>query len=271
MAFLLTAVVIGCGPGKELPDAVVRPKEVSSSAADPNGPAPAASEPAAKAVIDRALGAISGNDPTRLSKAKVAKVTYQGAVKTSPQNTDMTKASRVIETVWPSLALVADDFMGDFPNTAFYLRESQGWMRFGPKLNPETLPQVLGPVIRNDLGAWHWMMLGLPLSDPKAIVFGVAKKPGGTSVKVALPDRPVYLVTFDETSGLPVKSEYHPLENQLRVRKVFVMTEHKPVAGLLLPTKIEFTQNDLVAERWSSPNWEFPESIDPARFEQPKQ
>jgi len=268
---VLVAIVFGCGPGKELPTEVVHPNEQSGPGADPNGTPPAVSDPAAKAILDRAIKSITENDPGRLAKGKVAKVTYQGGIKTAPQGSELTKCSRTIETIWPGFALVTADFKGDFPNVTFYLREQQGWMKLGSQLDTATSPIEVARVMRDDLSAWHWLMLGLPFSDPNAVVFEPAKQAGATIVKVALPGRPIYVVTFDEVTGLPVKTDYRPLENRVRVRKIFTMSEHKLAAGLLLPTKVELTQNDVLVERWSEPVWEFPETIDPSRFEQPKQ
>ncbi len=266
------AVGIGCGPGKELPDAPVRHKDVPGSADDPNGTPPAASQPAAKEVLDRAIKAITENDPGKLARTKVAKVTYQGSIRTAPQASELTKAVLTIETVWPDLAFVTDDLKAESLTTtlAFVLHHPHGWLKIGPRLD-QTPPLEVGRAIRNDLSAWHWMMLGLPLNDPKLVAFDLSKRPGGVAVKLALPERPVYLVTFDEMSGLPVRSEYYPLEHSKRVRKVFRMSEHKSTGGLLLPTKIELTQDEVLVEQWAQPTWEFPESIDPSRFEQPKQ
>jgi len=265
---LLTAVVIGCGPGKELPDAVPRPKEVVGPASDPHGTAPTTSDPEAKAVVDRAIKAITENDPTRLAKAKTAKVVYQGAIQRRELR-DMSKATRTLETVWPSFALEVDDYKGEFLNTTFVLRNQHGWLKIGPTIGDLNSADV-SRAIRTDLTAWHWMLLGLPLADPKAVAFAPTKSPAGTVVKVALPNLPVYAVTFDSTSGLPVKCESNPLENNVRVRKVFTLANHQLAGGLMLPTKIEFTQDDTLAERWGQPAWEFPDSIDPSRFEQPK-
>jgi hypothetical protein len=125
-------------------------------------------------------------------------------------------------------------------------------------------------VIRTDLMAWHWLLLGLPLTDAKAIVFEPNKGAMTTTVKLAVPDFPVFLLTFDNGSGLPVKSEVHPLENQRRVRKVFNLLGHTAMNGLMVPTKVEHIQGDTLVLQWEQPVWEFPETIDPSRFEKPK-
>jgi hypothetical protein len=253
----------------------VRHPEPAKPPSDPNGTPPAASDPAAKAIIDRAVNAITANDPGKLAKVKVAKVTYQGGGFKLGQTHELTKATCLIETVWPDSAYVRDEFKeipADFKGeaiTTFYMKSPHGWMKGGDRV-VEQPPLEMGRVIRTDLMAWHWLLLGLPLTDAKAIVFEPNKGATTTTVKLAVPDFPVFLLTFDNGSGLPVKSEVHPLENQRRVRKVFNLLGHTAMNGLMVPTKVEHIQGDSLVLQWEQPVWEFPETIDPSRFEKPK-
>lgn len=272
-ALVLAAVVLGCGPGKELPDAPKNAKPVTPSNGDPFGPPPAASDPAARAVLDRAVKAVADGDPARIARGRVAKVTYQGGgIKLSTASADLTPTVRVLESVWPDSAVVADDFKGQLANNTFYLRGSRGWLKTGLVMNAASGTTDLGRVILTDLTAWHWMTLGLPLADPDAVAFEPTKKAPGTAVKVALPNRPVYLVSFDEATGLPVRVEFNPVEQGVRVHKVFTLSDHKAVGGLVLASKIEMTQDGhILGERWKDPTWEFPDSIPATRFDPPKE
>src|SRR5262245_34852076 len=78
---LAAAVVIGCGPGKELPDDVPKPKEPAPKPPEPTVKIPAASDPEAKAFVDHAIRAFTQNDPARLAKGKVSKSVAAGTVK----------------------------------------------------------------------------------------------------------------------------------------------------------------------------------------------
>ncbi|VTT99906.1 unnamed protein product [Gemmataceae bacterium] len=271
-ALVLAAVAVGCGPEKELPDLPKQSKAAVPQGGDPHGVPPAATDPAAKAVLDRAVKAIADGDPVRIARGRAAKVTYQGGgIKLSTTSADLTPTVRVIEAVWPDSALVADDFKGQLANNTFYLRGQRGWLKTGLALNPASGTTDLGRVILTDLTAWHWMTLGLPLADPAAVAFEATKKAPGTAVKVALPSRPVYLVTFDEATGLPVRVEFHPVEQGVRVHKVFTLADHKSFGGLILATRIEMVQDGVLGERWAAPTWEFPDSIPPSRFDPPKE
>lgn len=270
-ALVLAAVAVGCGPEKELPDLPKNTKPITSGG-DPFGPPPAATDPAAKAVLDRAAKAIADGDTVRLARGRSAKVTYLAEFKLSQHNRVLTPSTSTIETVWPELAVVSHDYKGQAANKTFYLNGARGWLKDGPGLHTQTAGTTdLGHLIRNDLTAWHWLMLGLTLTDPAAIAFEPTKKGTGTAVRVALPNRSVFLVTFDEATGLPVRVECHPVELGVRVHKVFTLSDHKPFGGLVLATKIETTQEGDLVERWTAPAWEFPESIPASRFDPPKE
>lgn len=272
---VVVAAVIGCGPGKELPDAVPdrKPEVGSGAGTDPFGPAPAASDPAAKDVLARAVKAVTENVPGGLDKAKVSRVILKGSLQ-RPDKPDMSKVTRTIEAVWADKALVVDDYHGVEKNMSFLLRYPNGWLKNGEALIPQT-PSEVGRIYRTDLLAQHWLPLGITLADPQAVAWELSKTPAGdkpatTAVKVALPEMPVLRVTFDDATGVPVRVEYHPVERDVRAHKVMVWADHKPSGGLLLPGSVEFTQNGRLAERWMSATWEFPEKLDVEKFERPK-
>ena len=272
---VLAAAVIGCGEGKKLPDEVVKPQPTHVVPPDPLGPVPTASDADAKAVLDRAVKAITQGDPARLAKARVNKVDYRGWVllPTTDGTLTMTDATLSWEVVWPDRVLATYKFQGTPPATnAFRLRESLGWMTKGTELEPAN-PTEMGHVVSAALVGQHGVPLGLSLADSRGLAFEMRKaEPGGlaaTSVKLALPDMPILQIGFD-ASGLPVALEYYPLEFNKRVRKVLTFAEHKPQGDFVLPTKLELNQNGRLAEKWTLEKAEFPEKIDDSRFDAPK-
>jgi hypothetical protein len=265
---VLAAAVLGCGEGKKLPDEVVKPQITHIIPPDPLGPAPAASEPAAKAVLERAVKAITQGDPARLAGVKASVATYTGGVH-FPNAPTITDATLRLEAKWPDRAVITFDFKGVLPTITFRLVQSDGWMSTGGREQPGK-PADVGQRIYTEIVAKYSVPLGLPFADTRTIAFETRKEPGGTTVKVAPPGTPILLVTFDEKSGLPVRVECYPLEDGRRVPKVSTLADHKPQGGLLLPTLIELTQNGLPAEKWTLEKWEFPEKIDDSRFDAPK-
>lgn len=271
---LLAAVVIGCGPGKELPDTVPEPTGTKTGTAEPAAKVPATSEPAAKAVTDKAVAAITKNNPGQLAKAKVSRSVSRGQIHIQLDR-PADAAIRRIAAVWPDRARVTLEFpSGIMPTTTLLYRDPGGWMLQGNTTPEGVDPAAVAPRLRTDLPGQHWMLLGLPLADPKAVVYDAQKAAGGikaaTTVKIALPERRVYQLTIDDQSGLITRVDYTMSESGQRVRKGLALADHKEAEGFMLPFTIEYSQNGQPAEKWTIESWEFPEKIDDATFDPPK-
>jgi hypothetical protein len=272
----IVAIAIGCGPGRELPDEVSHTKNVGAIPPDPGGIVPAASDPVAKAIADRAIKAITQNNPDLLTKARISRVNAKGSFQLANVPT-MTDAMRTVQTVWPDRARVVYEFReGAFQKMTWGLHSQFGWTAVGQHpYSPPPNPTEIALVMRTDLMAQHWLLLGIGLTEPEIVFFDPTKikttKSSATAIKIGLPDLPVYQVNFDDQTGLPVRIEYYPFEmgQRFRVRRVVSVSSHQAVGGLLLPTVIEMTQNDKLAERWAIEQWEFPEKLDDAVFDPP--
>jgi hypothetical protein len=267
----LFVLLTGCGPAKELPEDIPRP-ESPSGAPEAAEPTPKESEPAARAVLDRALDAIAGGKTERLKKLRVCVLSYQGSV-SLPTSPVPTPATLRWEIAWPDRARTTYDLTGTVRQT-FILRGKFGWRTQEPvvgDLRPfDASPLEIGRIITTELSAQMGVILGLTLSDPQAVAYDTTKTPDGTVVKLKLRELPVLQITFSEATGVPTKVEYHPREYGQKVNKVLFMTDHKDAEGYLLPRKLEFHQNGRLGEQWTLDKWEFPEKLDDSRFEPPK-
>jgi hypothetical protein len=264
LALGLFAVVIGCGPAKEVPTTVVEP-ETHGIGADPFGVAPAESEPEAKALLARAVKAITRGDPSRLEKAKGTIATFQGGVH-FPRSPTITAATLHLQALWPDRALVKFEFKEVIPTITFRFINPNGWMTpTAPDAVPN--PVEVGQRILSDLVAKHALPLGLTLADPRAVAYAYEKISDGAMVKIGVPGMPILRVTIDDKTDLPVKVEYNPVEIGTRVSKVSILRDHEVQGDFLLPTVIELTQDGRPAEKWKLEKWEFRESIDAAVFE----
>ncbi|HVL15818.1 MAG TPA: hypothetical protein VM529_24820 [Gemmata sp.] len=268
-AAVLIAAMIGCGEAKRLPDEVVGKTETPGPAADPLGPAPAASDPQAKAALDRAVKAVTQGDPARLGRVKATAAVYKGGVHL-PNQPAMNDATLYLEVEWPERARIRYEFAeAGHPRIAFHMALPNGWMSVGGAAQPAD-PAEMGKIISGGLFAQYGVGLGLPLADPRAVAALARQSDGTTGVKLVLPDLPLMLVTFDDKTGLPIRVESNPLEYGNRVTKRITFADHKPHDGLVVPTAIELVQNGRPAEKWTLQKWESPEKIDPAAFEPPK-
>ena len=269
-AIVLAAVVVGCGQEKEIPPTVITPSTTRAIPADPFGPPPAESDPKAREVLARAAKAVARGDAARLAKVKTSVAAHKGSVH-FPNNLTGTPASLHLEAAWPGRAVVRFHFNEVVPTITFRFAHPDGWMTPNPPGNPATQVEM-GRFIHADLVARYTLPLGLPLADARTVAFDVQKTDSGTAVKIAVADLPdpVFRVTFDEASGLPMRAEYNPVEIRDRVSKVATFADHKAHGELLLPASLEMSQNGKPAEKWTLEKWEFPEKIDPAAPEGPK-
>ena len=276
MGFLFAAIAIGCGPGKELPDTRPQTKTVVSIPDDPAGKAPAASEPKAKEAADRALQAITNNNPALLAKAKTCVVTAKGSLLLDGR---MVSCERLLQTVWPDRARAtytfADALLG---KKTLGIHNHSGWMVVGTA--PVVLPATDSEIARwteTDLYAQQWFILGLPFAETSAIFFDYRTGKTGpkdcTFIKIGLPNRPVYQVACEERTGLPVLIHYAPLEldQHKRLDKVVSLTEHElDSSGFRLPKQLAMKQNEVDIESWTIEKWQFPDKLEDELFESPK-
>lgn len=269
----------GCGPAKELPDEVPTIKAPEKEREEPAEKIPAQSSPEAKAVVDRAIKAITQNHPELLKKARVSVVKTKGRIKLpTNQPQTMTEAERSVEAVWPDRLRIIYQFKeGGHSKQTWVFHSPFGW--FQNQLNDQTAvanTPELARYIRINLMAEHWLLIGLGYEEPGAVVFDASttKAPNGstTTVKLSLSERPVYRVSFNDRTGLPVRIEYEPLEmnQKFRVKKAVAVVESKEAEGFMLPLILETYLNDQLGERWTIDSWEFPEKLPDAYFEQPK-
>lgn len=277
-ASMVAAIVVGCGPGKELPDEITVHKDAFVVPPDPGGKVPEGSDPEAKDVVLRAIKAITEGKMESQAKARICKVTAHGKFK-DPNRAELTDAVRTVTTVWPDRARTTYEFKeGLLAKRTVGLRGTFGWMY--PELPLYFPPSEIAKVIAIDVTAQQWIPLSMDLTDHKAVYFGVQKKKSDkestTSFKFGWAertDRPVYVITCDDKSGLPVTIDYSPLmiDQRTRIRYVFSLADHKSFSGLTLPTSMSLKANDTLVESWTVDSWEFLESFDDAQFEKPKE
>jgi hypothetical protein len=271
------AVVIGCGPGKELPEDVPVRQETYVAPPDPEGKAPQASSAAAAAIADRTVKAITQDRVEMQAKARICRVTAQGKFRNHNTN-EMMDTIRTLLTVWPNRARTTYEFKdGLMPKRTLGIRDTFGWMN--PPLPMYYPPSEIAKIIAFDVTAQQWLPLSLELSGPKAVFFAAQSTKSGSvstsTFKIGWPnntERPIYVITCDDKTGLPVKINYSPLhiDQRTRIRCMVTFEDHKPFSGFMLPTSMTLKVNDTIVEIWTVDSWEFPETFDDKLFDQPK-
>lgn len=276
LAGLAAAVVIGCGPGKELPEELPKPKDQSTRHVEPGLKIPKVSDPEAKAVVDRAINLCTQNDPSRLAKAKISKSIATGYMKLP----ESVPTDRVIVARWPDeLKVTYKHKDGVAGEKTLLLRGGLTGFFVNNEPASNVNPKVMEDIIRTDGLARHWLPLLFPLTEPNAVVFDLRKgvgMPPMDVVRFTMLDRPVYQLAFDPTTGYLTGIEYTHIEGSTPYFKSWTFSGHSTFDGLILPTRMEYVQTHdrartkEVVEDWTVNTWEFPKKLDDAVFDPPK-
>jgi len=270
LPMLLVLVAFGCGgSAKELPKEIVAPPE---RPADEVGPVvPKESEAEAKKLVAKCVAAATENHPERLEKLKVNRMTESGQ---QWQQGAFVPTSRKLAAAWPDRFLFTDESNANGPvKLSIGLRQSQLSFRRNDQPFDPGMPKGYETVLQVDSVGLHWMLTLVPLTDAKSVVFNAKKQTLGVAtadtVQVFVPGCPVYTVWFDEKTSLIGLVTYQHVEGGVsKLNKRQASGGHKPFAGVLLPTTLEFERNGAPVESWKITAWEFPEKLEDAVFDQ---
>ena len=273
------SVIVGCGPGKELPNATPKAPDDST----PTTVKPAASESAAKAYIEKAVKAYTGGKPELVARGKASRAVLKG--KQHKLDDVPVQAVRNISAVWPDRYLDTDEQQIQERKgvVTAYLHRPNFIVVQGNAQQVLTDNAERERNFAADATGQHWMALLLPLTDPKAVVYdlqpstflpsGAAQAVAAHTLKLSLGEFPPYQLTFDAKTDFLVRVEYDYTHYGTPTRWTWTMTDHKVTPeGLFLPTKTELRfktelrSNSTVGEEWEVQKREFPEAIADAEF-----
>jgi hypothetical protein len=267
----------GCGPAKELPNIDELPPAQDDKAAA----VPDKSDPGAREYVETAVKAYTAGKPELAPKGKASRATFKGTMAFPVENDQFVPlpATRQIHAVWPDRFYAGNeiDFRGRKQSVRTWLSGGQLTIFDGDRERDQGGRAELTRAMRADATGQHWMALLLPLVDPKAVVFdlrttdAVSPETGQPrpvrTLKLALPEHPVYALAFDAKSDLLVRVEYATTEQGVALRKQWSVSEHKAGPdGLMLPAKTECRHNGREVEKWEIEKWELPASIPDAEF-----
>ena len=274
IAFAITlTVVAGCGPEKEIPTEVT----LTPDRLEPEGPPPPKeSEENARAYIARCLAVATEGHPERLQKAKANESRSSGVMRMA--GGELTPATRTIQAAWRDrLRVTYDTSIGDIKQVTIGLRGREVWAfntgRDGPQEFEPPNPRDYADILAVDVIGQHWLPMLVPLGEPQTVVFDLQKtsfeSQEAVTVKVFVPNCPVFTLWFNEQTNLLGQITYIHNEAGSKIHKRLTVNSHKPYGGIFLPTQISFHRNGDIVERWDVNSWEFLETIDDSLFNRP--
>ncbi len=281
-AGILATLIFGCGPGKELPELTPPTQEPTKRSQEPEVTVPKASETEAKAVVERAIAALTKKKPETL-KGKLSRAVGTGNMKfpsDSGSGLMSVEATRDVQAHWPDKVKVSYKFLTHYTGTQTHiLRKPFIWLGRDGTETPVPNRAMAEDAILTDTLAQQWLPLLFPLNDSKTIVFDrrqVASIPPTETIRVSISERPVYQLTFDSVSGHLTRVEYNHTDLLGRSFKSWTFSEHQPFGEYVLPARLEsgrVSERSKVretVEEWTIKSWDFPAQFSETAFDPPK-
>jgi hypothetical protein len=274
LLFLASLFAAGCGGSeKQLPTDILSPDDRVKEA-----PVivPKASEPGAAKYIQERIAAATGGKPERLEKLKAYRQKAAGRWQW-PNGGLPVNATRDVAAVWPGKVSVNYEFSaGEIKESHLVIRDGSARLAnnlgngFAPFDPPS--PQEQSAIAVVDALAEQWMPVLVPLAEPNLVAFDLKDQPIGNqvarTVKVSLPNAPVFTLWFDMTTGLlGLVSFSHAEFGGKPIEKRMSVSGYKAIDGVSLPMLIECHRNGMLVQEWTVSRWEFPDKIDDAAFE----
>lgn len=282
---LIAAIVLGCGPAKELPDETPRSTEDGRGGGESKIAVPEKSDPAALEIVDRAIKAHTNSNRALLARGKTSRVTANGTVKltvTEGGNLIPVPSHRTFLASWPDKLKLTHEFQAHIPGKmTLILRGAFSWQGVNNVQTPNLTPQQTAESMRTDGFGLQWLVLLFPLIDENVVIYDPRKAGGvGTppadAVRVSIRGRPIYRLHFAPSSGLLTQIDYHQTDVTGPVLTEWILSDHQEFGGVLLPTDMKMARTTErpkfrdVVEEWKVETWEFPEKLDDNAFDAPK-
>jgi hypothetical protein len=277
---LAAAVLLGCGPGKELPEEIPKSTAPDRGVTEVKDKIPATSDPTAVEVVERAIKSHTQNNPALVARGKTSRVTAKGNIKLGGDR--LVPSSRLLLAKWPDdLKVTYNSLPPESDTVTFILHGGFTWWGKNGVAIANLNPQKVEEDMRADGFGSHWLILLFPLTERNVVIYDLRKgvgvgTPPADAVRVSIPGRPVYRLQFAPDTGLLTQIDYSYTDVLGPALNEWMLSDYKPFGGLLLPSQMKMARTtdhpkfrDVVQE-WTIENWEFPEKLDEGAFDPPK-
>lgn len=270
--FLFLAVMlaaVGCSE-KQRPITEAKPvavDPVEKPVDVPAGTAPAASDPAAKAILTAALNAHTGNKPWLVDGLKSVKFQLRGSVIAAPDEI----ATNETQCRWPS-DYSAKWAIGVKPPFLPGRSGTVVWTRLD-EITPKTLAVGdMAKAISVDSSAeWYWLLVGIADPDliaaPAPAITIVGKPADG--VAVWSKHLPTAVIHFDREKKLMSRVTYRGREGNRDVVKEIGAFSHEAYNGVRLIDKRIIRGDGVRLAEWQIEKIEFPAKFPDKLFDGP--
>ena len=269
--YLGLVLLAGCGGGGPPPIRGAKRVEVAPQATAftlPTDPAPATSDPAARAVIEAALKAHTDGQPARLDALRTARKTMAGTF-TGPAGrvSNEWKFAWRWPDRWRTEMVVADR-----PPVVIRRVGAAAWMA-APGQGEQSVGQVGNLTGVQAETFAECLLLLFPLADPAAVFSPAAgttvRGKRAVGVRVSGPGWPTAVLHFDPDHKRLVQASYAGSEGDVGTTKEVIVLSEKAVSGVTLPERMEIRWDGQEKGDWTLKDIQFPLPVEDKLFDRP--
>jgi hypothetical protein len=226
----------------------------------------AADDKDTKAILDKAIKALGGEE--KLAKAKAATWKTKGKISFG-ENDNAFKGDVTVQ----GLDHCRQEFEGDLGKFVMVLAGDKGWMAFGDNTTPLDKDPLDGA--KRDIYLQMIPVTLLPLKDKdfKIEAAGEEKVDGKPAVglKVTAPDKKDFTIHFDKESGLPVKLAAKITDfGGAEVAQETTYSDYKEFDGIKKATKVVIQRDGKKFLEQQISDFKVLDKVDPKTFAEPK-
>ena len=226
----------------------------------------AADDKDTKAILDKAIKALGGEE--KLAKAKAATWKTKGKISFG-ENDNAFKGDVTVQ----GLDHCRQEFEGDLGKFVMVLAGDKGWMAFGDNTTALDKDPLAGA--KRDIYLQMIPVTLLPLKDKdfKIEAAGEEKVDGKPAVglKVTAPDKKDFTIHFDKESGLPVKLAAKITDfGGAEVAQETTYSDYKEFDGIKKATKVVIQRDGKKFLEQQISDFKVLDKVDPKTFAEPK-
>jgi len=269
ISWLILLGLVGCAEDKGIPE---RPpdSEVKPRASSPEAVKPDKEDPAARAIVEKAIAAHTGGKPERLEKFKTHHIVMKGRM-VSPEDRSFVNMGIETWSAWPDQFAIRFD-KGDQTALSWAVTPNGGYQRQDARTVVPMSPADTR-VIHHDCAVLAWGGTIAALANPGAMYH----HPGTSTlddrsfrtVRCYVPGQPEWTLWFDEKTGLLDRIFYQGLEGSILKAKSLVLGNYAEEHGVKLPKQISLTIGGTPYFQMKVESLETPEKLEPKTFTEP--
>ena len=268
---LILTVVAGCGDATK-PQEFGTPIDDSPStvALKVAGERPETTDAATRELFDKILLAHTNNQPSRIEALRKHKQHRKGERIVGDFRSPL---EMNVVASWPTLYRA--NYLHAIPDKivhAFSFRNDTGWQNrsdIGAGQRIPILPLELDSMLPDVRAEWIASLVPLIADNIRIARVPTEKVNPETILRFWYADQPPVILHVDSKTNWITQIAFDAKDDGQTVTRMLTLADHRPVNGVVLPHRIEFSGGPRFKCNWATVEYEFPVAVDDATFDKP--